>query len=69
MILEKRYEVDSKNCWLKLFAKDAAKPYGQYLLCSGHLQLVRAINHSTVFSTFEMDQLGKIRRHHWKERL
>ena len=23
----------------------------------------------TVFSTFDMDQLGKIRRHHWKERL
>ena len=23
----------------------------------------------TVFSTFDMDQLGKIRLHHWKERL
>ena len=22
-----------------------------------------------VFSTFDMDQLGKIRRHHWKQRL
>ena len=22
-----------------------------------------------VFSTFDMDQLGQIRRHHWKERL
>ena len=22
-----------------------------------------------VFSTFDMDQLGEIRRHHWKERL
>ena len=22
-----------------------------------------------VFSTFQMDQLGEIRRHHWKERL
>jgi len=24
---------------------------------------------NTVFSTLQMDQLGKIRRHHWKERL
>ena len=24
---------------------------------------------STVFLTFEMDQLGKIRRHHWKKHL
>ena len=23
----------------------------------------------TVFSTFDMDQLGKILRHHWKERI
>ena len=29
------------------------------------------VNHSTVFffPTFEMDHLGKIRQHHWKERL
>ena len=27
------------------------------------------IDPSTVFSTFNMDQLVKIRRHHWKERL
>ena len=25
------------------------------------------IDPSTVFSTFDMDQLGKIRRHHWKD--
>lgn len=24
---------------------------------------------SMVFSTFQMNQLGKIRRHHWKQRL
>ena len=24
---------------------------------------------SRVFSTFDMDKLGKIRRHHWKERI
>ena len=24
---------------------------------------------TTVFSTFDMDQLGKILRHHWKERI
>ena len=28
-----------------------------------------SINPSTVFLTFDMGQLGKIRRHHWKERL
>ena len=27
------------------------------------------IDLSTVFSTFDMDKLGKIRQHHWKERL
>ena len=27
------------------------------------------IDTSTVFSTFDMDKLEKIRRHHWKERL
>ena len=27
------------------------------------------IDPSTVFSTFDMDKLEKIRRHHWKERL
>ena len=27
------------------------------------------IDPSTVFSTFDIDQLGKIRRHHWKEHL
>ena len=35
------------------------------IYCNG-----RIINHSTtVFSTFDMDQLGKIRRHRWNERL
>ena len=30
----------------------------------------RIIDHSTsVFSTFDLDQLGKIRRLHWNERL
>ena len=27
------------------------------------------IDLSTVFSTFDMDKLRKIRQHHWKERL
>ena len=31
--------------------------------------LMHAIYLSTVFSTFEMDKSGKIRRNHWKERL
>ena len=26
-------------------------------------------SHRPFFSTFDMDKLGKIRRHHWKERL
>ena len=28
-----------------------------------------SIDPFTVFSTFDMDKLGKTRRHHWKERL
>ena len=32
-------------------------------------QLIQYIDLSTVFLTFEMDQLGKIRRHHWKKHL
>ena len=27
------------------------------------------IDLSTIFSTFDVDKLGKIRRHHWKKRL
>ena len=32
-------------------------------------QLMQYIDLSTVFLTFEMDQLGKIRQHHWKKHL
>ena len=31
--------------------------------------IVKAIDLFTLFSTFDMDKLGKIRRHHWKEHL
>lgn len=27
------------------------------------------VTETTVFSNFDMDQLGKIRRHHWRERI
>ena len=31
-------------------------------------KMAEIIDLFTVFSTFDMDKLGKIRRHHWKER-
>lgn len=39
-------------------------------LCRSKFSLSSSvIDHSTAFSAFDMKKLGKIRRHHWKERL
>lgn len=39
------------------------------LCCSKFSLSSSVIDHSTSFSAFDMKKLGKIRRHHWKERL
>ena len=79
MIQGKRLRINNsehfpKGVWAaKLKQNEATQRKNKLPQDGGMLQLARArvMNLTTVFffSTFDMDKLGKIRRHHWKDRL